>query len=366
MKTNVDCLIYHIIYLLTLISLFFLNNDRTSSNEYTLNIILSFFTFIFLLIILFLIFSGAYKVNKKISIYIFACLLCVCMVFFFRYYIVVHWIYLLISLYVVLSKKQLSKSVLFVTILLSCGSIIYQLSIYRFFDGRPVLSYIDPNYSSYYIFCLFLFAWLSGYKKISILLIFCGFMTLSRNYFLAVIIFLLFNNLKVLKSFILYFNYTHILFIGYLFLLLFSLWFLSIFSDDVRIANNSTEKDITVVVDQSNLDRFAANILFIDDLYHNVKKYMWGINLDDYTNKVFRNSPHNSLLQLVLNYGIFFTVFYFLIFSYILKQYHRSIKFIPAYMSLLMYFLLLGGGIYGIQVIWLSFIYKASVKNMVS
>lgn len=366
MKIKIDTLIYHSVYLLTFVSLFMLNNDRTSSNEDILNLILSFFTIVFVFILGVLVFFNILKIERKLTIYIALCLFCGFLVVFIRSYIIVHWIYLLISLYIVNSKEQLNASILKVTVYLAFSSVLFQLSVFRFFDGRPVLSYIDPNYSSYYIFCLFLFCWFSGFRKIALCLIFCGFMTLSRTYILAVISFTMVYKIRYLKNFFSRFNFSVLLILGHLFLFVISLIYIAKYTENTIDSTDMKEKNVTQLMDRSNMDRFTANILFIDDFSNDMKKYFWGIDLEIYTKNVFRNSPHNSLLQLVLNYGLFFTTFYFIVFSFILNKYHTSFNFTAAYIALLVYFLLLGGGIYGIQTIWLSFIYKSSILNCLS
>lgn len=362
MRINLNTFVYHIVYFLTLISLFFLNNDRTSSNENLLNIILSFFTFIFILLLFALLFNNLYKTDKKVRIYILMCLLCCFTVLLIRSYVIIHWVYLLISLYVAKTDCHLNRKLVKVSIFLSFCSILMQLAYFRFFDGRPVLSYIDPNYSGYCIFCLFLFSWYSNCRKIAICLILCGLLTLSRNFILAILIFLVVEKISVVRMFILRFSYMKILLLGYIVLFIISSLYIARFAD-MALENATMEKDVTQMIDRSNLDRFTANILFIEDISENVTKYLWGLDLETYTNNVFRNAPHNSLLQLILNYGLFFSIFYICILSYIFRQYRKAPRFVGAYAALLAYFLLLGGGIYGIQVIWISFIYKSSVTS---
>lgn len=363
-KINIDTLLFNIVYFLTLIALFFLNNDRTSSNEIVLNYILSGFTFIFLVILLTLLFRPI-RIPAKVGIMILGCLVSCCIVFCFRFYIVVHWIYLFICLYIVLSQGRVNAKMLKISIYLTFFSLLLQLAFFRFVDGRPVLSYIDPNYSSYYIFCFFLFIWFLGYKKLAILLILCGLLTLSRAYFLAVIIFFIVDKVNFVRRFFSYFDYTFLLLVGYVLLFVVSILYISYFSD-VVVQDVGGTKDVTQFVDQSNLDRVTANVLFINDFGEHIEKYFWGVDLETYTKTIFRNSPHNSLLQLVLNYGLFFSIFYFGILAFIFKLFRVSFNYIVAYLSLLVYFLVLGGGIYGIQVIWLAFIYKASTNTMVS
>lgn len=362
MKIKLNSFIYHLVFLLTLVSLFFLNNDRTSSNEITLNIILAFFTFVFLILLVTLFFYKLYIVERKVLIYIFLCVCSCYWVYLVRNYVIVHWIYLLISFYITFSSINLNKKVLRISVYLSFCSVVLQLVCFRF-SGRPVLSYIDPNYSGYYIFCLFLFTWFNNYKKIALCLLLCGLVTLSRNFILAVVVFFLVANSSYIRKVVLRFNYTSLLLFGYVILFIISTLYIAKFSEEIIQGTTNLEKDITQIVDRSNLDRFTANILFIDDFTGNMKKYYWGIDTETYTKNVFRNGPHNSLLQLILNYGLFFSFFYFLILSTIFSRYHKSLKFVSAYSSLIVYFLLLGGGIYGIQVIWLSFIYKSSMDS---
>lgn len=360
-SVNLSNILYSICFILTDVALFILNNDRSNSNLTILNAILALFTAILLSIILIRI-RNPFKINKTALIFAGGCIISAICTLIFRNYISLHWIYLIVCIYIVFSKEQLSYKLIKYSICISTISIIVQLCIFKSPDGRHVLSYIDPNYSGYCIFSLFLFSWYNGFKRIAYILLISGFVLLSRGYILSVIVFFVVYKLPFIQTVLKRFNYTALFLLSYVLLLLYSLYFVYRYEDNV-VNQTFGEKDVTEFADQSNLHRFTANLLFVEDIVDHPSKYYWGVDLKEYTRTVFINSPHNSLFQLVLNYGLFFSFFYICLFTFILSRFKSSDNFIPAYLSLLIYFLFLGGGIFGIQVIWWGFVYKASVSN---
>lgn len=103
---------------------------------------------------------------------------------FARGYLNFHWIYLLFSLVFLSSNKQLTFSgSIFISDFFAVALItFYWLFTTRFYDGRPVTNWYDPNYSGFYIFLLFLFLWYSKLKFFSVLVLASGFLLLILNY----------------------------------------------------------------------------------------------------------------------------------------------------------------------------------------
>lgn len=353
---------YNIIFVITFIALFILNNDRTGPNIIVLNGILSGFTILYLFLLYFK--PKLAKYPSLNEIFLFSCLTISCiLILFVRQYIVLHIIYLVTAFYVAYSSYSIPKSYCKNAINIGAISILIQFILFKSPDGRHVLSYIDPNYSGYCVFSLILFSWYNKNYKISLLLTLIGCLLLSRAFYIAIIVFFFFIKFKKISSIFSKIPYSIYIITAYAGLFILSVLFVAKYQG-TDIVNQRGSKDVTEFVDQSNLDRFMANTIFVTQLIQYPDEYLTGKDLSDYTRNVFINSPHNSLGQLILNYGYMFAIFYILLFCYLIEYFRKnSINFFPAFCSLLIYTIFLGGGIFGIPVIWWSYIYKASFQN---
>jgi hypothetical protein len=353
--------IFHLLFVIVAVALYFLNNNRTSAfNEALLNNILSAFTLVIIVLVVLGYLYGFIKIDNTDAILITGLIVSVLLTIFFRKYVSVHFVYLLAGYYVVRSGVQLNAFLLKVLLYAIFASICLQLAILRF-DGRPVLTYNDPNYSGFYIFIFFLLSFKKGYLKLAIIIGVLGFLTLSRNYLLAISTFTICSTgiMKTVISKLRLLNFYAIFIIGVTVPLLVGAYFLQNIAGNYQNANNgiydNTSSRLLDFKDRSNEDRFLANALFLADFGTNTKRYIWGRDLKTYIDNVFMNSPHNSFFQLILNYGIVFAFFYLLLFGKIINQCMIR-ENIPYLFSMLIYFTFLGGGIYGIQVIFIFFI----------
>jgi hypothetical protein len=283
-----------------------------------------------------------------------------------RRYVIAHWVYLLTAILALKSEVQVSDRVKKWSIYLCLISIIFQLATIRFFDGRPTLSHIDTNYSGFYIFCFFAFAWKNGYRKIALIAGALGFLTLSRCYMLAMAAFFFVEYVPFFRKKIMSrFSFPVLLLSGYLALLLLGGYFLQRVSPEEGYkATHQTEKSrLLVFKDLSNVHRFMANQKFLDDFMEKPSKYFWGIDAKEYNKTVFLNTPHNGIFSLVVSYGLFFTFFYLLLLLKAFNRFYTPPNF-PFFAGLLLYLLFLGGMLWGIQLIWIAFILKANNLNI--
>jgi len=120
----------------------------------------------------------------------------------------------------------------------------------------------------------------------------------------------------------------------------------------MEVRNTSS---LTNYKDKSNLYRFAADLLFVKDVVSNPQKNFFGRNVDEYVSNVFQNIPHNSIFQLILYYGIFASILYLFLLLKVFKRLYNEDN-IPYFISILLYFLFLGGAITGSSIILLVFI----------
>ncbi|CAH7043639.1 conserved membrane hypothetical protein [Vibrio chagasii] len=348
---------------ITFVSLYFLDRDRTNaSNLLILNSILSIFTFISLVF-----FPYAYRsiLRYNISLYDVGLLTILITSFvltvFFRKYINVHWVYLIGFLIIsYFEVKNINVSLLKVLIGLAIISICYQLLTSESV-GRRTLTYIDPNYSSMVIYFLGILCLKLKYRTFGYLILSLGLLTLSRNYMLALIVFFTVQYVcrrDIIHRFICsFFRPWVILLIVCILPVAINLWFLSVASMTDVVTNSADTKLSGSLIDSSNLHRSLANIRFVEDLGSNPMKYIFGSDSGVYIENIFMNTPHHAVFQMVLNYGYIFTLAYLLLFFKRCYQSCRTSKFNTSFYSgLITYFMILGGGINGIFVYMIALV----------
>ena len=115
---------------------------------------------------------------------------------------------------------------------------------FRTIDNRPVLSYIDPNYSGFILFLFFCFLQKVGYHKLSIVIICLGLFTLSRNFILAVAIYFLFHKIHLLKKITIRFNFLFLFLLLNIVVLAFSAFFIANISLEEAYSNTSRTRSL--------------------------------------------------------------------------------------------------------------------------
>nr|QLL91173.1 Wzy [Plesiomonas shigelloides] len=353
-------------FILSFIALFLLNNDRQSeSNLFLLNLTLSIFTLFFILLIPI---GVRYNLHSKFKpfdfVLFFACAICTVIVFMVRGYVVVHLIYLIVF-YIIINSNNVYIPRLERNVFLALGvlSILMQLMIFRL-DGRLVLSYIDPNYSSLAIFLFSVYVYYSLGKVYSLFPFLLGLIPLSRAYVLVCLVFFSLEYLvkyKPYKKIMLFICRPWVSFliimilplaINYIFVLYVSPDSAPVTSVDNKFSGN--------LIDRSNLDRSLASVLFVNQLVTNPFAYIWGADLDKYLSTVFINSPHHSFFQLILNYGWLFSFPYIMLFlNCCYSACLKNNSAMPFYLAFFIYIMTLGGGMFGMTLIFIGFIFRA-------
>lgn len=348
MKITLEDFTKNYVFIITLFTIYILNNDhRLNSYQYTRFFNLGATIILLILLILKIIYNKDEKIFKKIDIIIFGFIfLSFILTYICRKYINFHGIYLLFAyIYMkedIIVNKKLKKNLLIIVFF----SVIYQLVTIRFLGVRPVINWYDPNYSSFYLFCLFLLLKKENMRYMASIILISGFFTLSRNYILAVICYLTIEKFSLIKRYIIKYKFNNF----YLIMLLGVIGLLTV--ESIILTNSisqNTGNNISRLYkfkDASNKDRFTANIKFKKDMKENFKKYQFGTNVEEYTKEIFRNVPHNYIYGLILNYGLYFTLFFYMIFGKIYNRFFVE-ENIAIILSFFLYYLFLGVGIQG-------------------
>lgn len=353
-----------IIYLLILFSVYFLNNSPTDQSIlYT-----KLFNLAVSALVLFMLLYGAVFLelkSKVIDFFVIANLLVVVIATYLtRGYVNFHWIYLFFAYFYFKNNNSIHINRTFnvVVLLAAFFASLFWMYNTRFYDGRPVTNWFDPNYSGFYVFVLFLLLWYSNLKFFSLIILFSGFLLLSRSYYLSVLIFFLLVNINLFREVFFKFKLNHFLvmvFIGLCFLIPIEKYFTS---HESRLASMS-DKSVLVVADASNQDRFTANVLFKEDLLESFLDYQFGMDVEEYTDRVFRNTPHNAFYALIINYGVYFTFFYLILYARAYDRFFTKENF-PIIMCLFPYYLLLGAGIQGFPGLLVFFLLAIDKKEV--
>lgn len=226
-----------------------------------------------------------------------------------------------IALFITSHEYEISNKIAKLLTYLSFISIILQMMFFRNL-GRPVLSIIDPNYSGFYIFLVFvsLDKMNSKFKYLSIIL---GFLTFSRVFILALLLYHLFKSKRII-SFVykVKFSSFHSLsIVSCIALMLFSCYFVN---NVTIVAEQYSISRLYKLNDPSNMSRFVANIRFFKALHDDKKFLLLGEkDIEIYKKKFYKNIPHNNFFEGIRRYGL---PLYILMFFLINKAFNRVIS----------------------------------------
>lgn len=347
--------IINYVFIATFISIYFLNNNNTLSsyeNTRLINLIMT-------MILLGLLFIYSIKELKLtlITYLLFLIMISISVfVLLIRQYIIFHWIYLAFIILLVKIDIKINVKLKKFMIYTSFIAVLYQMYSIRFLGSVPVLSWLDPNYSAYYIFMLSIFSRKSGNKLISNVLILLGFLTLSRTYMVAIIVYLLLEKSSFLNYLIIRIrivNFFKLMIISLIVLFTIGSFFIAIEREVTHFTSRGIER-IFVINDLSNLHRFIANQKFVESIFSNPNYYLLGTKVEDYQNRVFINTPHNAFLSLIVNYGILFTLPFIILYGISLNKLIDK-KNVPLIISQFIFYSLLGAGVQGFPGILLFF-----------
>lgn len=351
-------------FIATFISIYILNNN-SNIPSYTYTRIINLVMTMVLLSLLVLYAIKEMKLSLKTYSLLFSAISISFVVLLIRWYIIFHWIYL-VTIVLLLKEKDIRVNLKVKKTVIWASSIfvLYQLSTTRFLGTVPVLSWQDPNYSAYYIFMLGVFSKKSGYKKISLILLLLGFLTLSRTYILAVLLFLVFENINSLKILFIkckMVGFFRLMIISLIVVLAFGSFYIAKERDVTHFTDRGVER-LFVVGDLSNLHRFIANEKFIDSILSNPGQYLFGMDTPDYQNKVFMNTPHNAFLALIVNYGILFFFPFILLYGMSFNKLFSKDN-IPLIIPQFIFYSFLGAGIQGFPGLLLFFTLRECSSN---
>lgn len=230
--------------------------------------------------------------------------------------------------------------------------IIYSI-IYFGYDGRYVnTGQLDPNTSGLAIFCLFTII-RSRNKKIGNFLLVIGFLTFSKSYLLAIIIYILFSYLYNNKNIFLKLNYAVLSGLSIAFLIFLSSLF--IYMEDLgKIKNYQTGINRFIVFfDYSNYHRFTVNTNLLAIYKENKNLLMTGIEEEIFYNLnskysqsqgmiFYRIRPHNYFFSYFRIYGIWSLLIFILTYKVMKKVLNETNNSISV--AIFMYLIFLGLG----------------------
>lgn len=357
-RINLSKTIVNYAFISTFISIFILNNNNNSTNYFITRVINLVLTLLLLCMLTLSLIKG-FSLKVRTYLLILFLVSSVMVVLALRKYMIFHWIYLIFIIYYSKIEIELNEKIKRIIILTSFASISFQMFTNNFLGYIPVLSWQDPNYSAYYLFMFFLFTKRNNYKIISYVTLSFGFLTLSRTYILAVIIYLIIDKSHNVRNFITKFklnSFYKLSFISIVFVLFVGNYFLSNVGDIINV-NDRTFDRITNINDASNQFRFIANNKFIEALINNPSKFLFGVDKETYQSSFFINTPHNSFLALITNYGMLFSIGFLIVFGNCINKLFVE-KNYSIIISQFVFFTLLGSGFQGFPGILLFFALK--------
>jgi hypothetical protein len=360
-RNKTESILYNVIYILTVIGLFLLNWDKTNEkNEQILLWSVRGITSLYILI-LFLLVTIKRLAFSRNEFFVGLCILFLATIVgviggFNAIQFMLLPFFLCTALYVTKSDMRLNHHVINVSLVLIFISFIIQFSIFRF-QNRPMLSIGDPNYSGYFIFCVYLFCRKVGRKKMSYLFLILGAITLSRAFLLAFFVYLLLSYFKKWQKPFKKMGFAITLILSNVILLVMGHFFIVSFSKE-RQQEIEIRRDLSEIFsykDDSNYHRFLANKSFWEDVLKNPKKNLYGRKQEEYNENVFPTIPHNTVFQVLVEYGILVGTLYLLCLFYLFRLNYNDTN-IPYTISILIYFLFLGGAVFGLLLVFLFII----------
>lgn len=218
---------------------------------------------------------------------------------------------------------------IYVLCVVAASIYVGQYLVYRNYT-RFVASFIDPNISGYYLFLACVLLRVNRRKITNILYcigLFFGFMSLSRNFVLAVLVFeLLLLVFKKRPRFLLgmkksVFVITLLSVVG---IILLSHVFLA--QETSAAANQAGLSRLTTFFDQSNTTRFQANEFFLSRVESG--HLIFSGNGDGrYSPQIDFHMPHNAFFRAAFRYGVVCTLVLMGIFIGIGNYFFRATMF---------------------------------------
>lgn len=358
-RVSLENFTIHFVYIITFITIYVLTNNH-ESDKYLYTKVFNLVTTIILLGLLSIkLFFSKKTFQKRIFLFFFTLFVVVLLTLIYRNYINFHWIYLLFA-YMYMDKdtyinKYTKNVVIYVTFL----SIIYQMSTLRFMFVRPVINWYDPNYSGFFLFCFYLYLRKENRKILSLIVFILGFLTLSRNYILAQLLYIILEKSNFIKNIIKKLRINNFIKLTLICLVILTITENFILTSEMKSYNQNDFSRLYTFQDASNNDRFTANKKFKEQITKNPLSYQFGVDIDEYTKVVFRNTPHNFIYSFIVNYGFYFMIIYIFVFSKIYQRVFIYDNF-SYIISLFLYYIFLGVGLQGYPSLLIFFILTIS------
>lgn len=350
-----------IIFILILTSMYFPYNKSIGN-------VCKVLTYIVIIATYFFKKRGKLKVKLLNKMLIIISIVTLCVLLSDNYFKQINYILQLICFILLMDEFRMKPSIYKRGIIFISTISIVMLFIYNItYDGRHFLSdTLDANYSGYYIFLLFVISDKFGYKIMSKIIAFIGFFTLSRNYILAIIMYIIldFNVLKRSCQYILkkkYINFITLSLICIIGVIFITYWYTGNFDYSMINKYSSSYRNFNLW-DGSNNTRFNGNIIFFNEILENRKIYLWGINEIQYMENVRTIFPHNAYFLGIIRFGVLF-IPYLILFSTAIKK-ENIIKNYKVILTVLIFMSILGLGINGIDILLLSLCLKNNNHNL--
>ena len=274
--------------------------------------------------------------------------------------------YLLFISILLLPKMLNDDNLLFIKQYLKNSKLLYICLLFTFFysaiyfglDGRYAHTGLTaPNQSGLAIFCLSMMI-LKKNRRLGIISLLFGCLTLSRSYFLAIIIYLL-SKINLFKKIsikrIKQLNYLKLTIYSTIALLFLAFLFIYQYDQGNIINNTYSSNRLINIFDYSNFYRFTAVLIIISIFKNNPKAMLFGISEDYYVKygleisskmKIpYHNTvPHNLFLAHLKLYGLY-SIIEVIYTSIILKKIIDNSNFY-LYIIIFLYSIILGAGLY--------------------
>jgi len=187
-------------------------------------------------------------------------------------------------------------------------------------NNRFEINGLDPNLSAVLFFLLYIFMVKIKYKFGAVVVLLSFFLTLSRNFLLGVIVF---HSINYLSKNYFFYKYlkkiTPIYFMFLLNLFLFLIVFYTTYLFDIdsnsvdAIAETDSLDRVSSLNDGSNFGRFLIIYRAIENVYMHPESFLFGLEKRD-----FNSSPHNTIINLVIYKGFFFTI---IVLNFVIKTF---------------------------------------------
>lgn len=227
-------------------------------------------------------------------------------------------------------------------------------------NGRYAFTAVkETNQSGLAIFCLALML-IKKNKKIGIATLLFGLLTISRSYYLAVFMYLIFkikfikkiiNNNKIIKLC----NYTNLTIISSIILILLGIFYINQYQQGNIYWGDDISNRLYNFLDYSNFFRFTAIIILLMIIKMFPSKLLFGVTREEFINlgNLASNDlgipykyvvPHNLFYSHLKMYG-FFAIIETIYISSVLKKIVNNSNF-SIYIAIVLYSFLLGAGMY--------------------